>query len=173
MPTTTAEIGRGAFDFSAGHTGLHDGEFEHLHGHTYQVVVRLTGFLDSAGMIMDFTDVKAAVRRTIAPLKGRVLLAGQVTPPISVDTTEGVVTVTSSTKRYVFPEQDVVVLPIANTTTEALADHLLDGVLRNLRDGDRRLVGGLRVIELELFEAPDTSATVRADLGRAGEQDGR
>jgi 6-pyruvoyl-tetrahydropterin synthase len=37
---TRVEVGRGEFDFSAAHAGLHDGELEPLHGHTFQVTLR-------------------------------------------------------------------------------------------------------------------------------------
>lgn len=61
-------------------------------------------------------------------------------------------------KRYVLPAEDVVVLPLVNTTTEAIAGYLLDRVLPYLHGY------GLTTVELELSEAPDTSATARFDF---------
>lgn len=58
----TAEIGGGDFRFSAAHTGLHDGRFEAMHGHTYLPTLTLTGVPDPAGMIADFWVVRAALR---------------------------------------------------------------------------------------------------------------
>jgi hypothetical protein len=42
----TIEIGGTPFVFCAAHAGLHDGEFEPLHGHTFAVTLRLSGNLD-------------------------------------------------------------------------------------------------------------------------------
>lgn len=61
-------------------------------------------------------------------------------------------------KSYVLPADDIVVLPLANTTTEVIAGYLLDHVLPHLQ-GER-----LTTAELEVSEAPDTSATARVDV---------
>lgn len=47
----TIEIGDGPFVFCAAHAGLHDGQFERLHGHTFTVTLRLHGSLGAAGML--------------------------------------------------------------------------------------------------------------------------
>lgn len=61
-------------------------------------------------------------------------------------------------KRYVLPVDDVVVLPMVNTTTEAIAGYLLERVLPYLHGY------GLSTVQLEVSEAPDTSATARFDF---------
>ena len=53
--------GDGKFAFSAAHAGLHAGEFEPLHGHSFTVTLRLHGEPDETGMVCDFTDVKNAL----------------------------------------------------------------------------------------------------------------
>jgi hypothetical protein len=62
-------------------------------------------------------------------------------------------------KQYLLPTEDVTVLPLANTTLEALAGYLLRQVLPQLQRT------GLVAAELEASELPGTSATARADLG--------
>jgi 6-pyruvoyl-tetrahydropterin synthase len=71
---TSITIGGGEFSFCAAHAGLHDGEFEPLHGHTYSVTLRLTGTPGSDGMVADFGPVKTALREAIAPLRRRTLV---------------------------------------------------------------------------------------------------
>ncbi|MGH3710726.1 MAG: 6-pyruvoyl trahydropterin synthase family protein [Pseudonocardiaceae bacterium] len=73
---TTVLVGRGEFDFSAAHAGLHDGEFEPLHGHTFQVTLRLLGIPGDDGMLLDFGEIKTALRETIAPLRRRTMMPG-------------------------------------------------------------------------------------------------
>lgn len=156
MPTTV-EVGRGEFGFAAAHTGLHDGEFEALHGHTFQVTLRLSGELDTDGMLIDFSEVKAGLREAIAPLRRRTLMPGQA-PEVRITSEGNTVSISAGGKRYVLPAADVAVLPLVNTATEAIAGYLLERVLPYLH-GD-----GLTTVELEVSEAPDTSATARFDF---------
>lgn len=154
----TIEVGGGPFVFSAAHAGLHSGEFEPLHGHTFTVTVALTGELNDAGMVTDFSVVKNALADVIAPLRRRTLMPAQ--PPGGSCTTEGgQVFIECGTKRYSLPVGDVMLLPLANTTTEALAGYLLDRLLPVLVDQP-----GVQLAELQLAEAPDTAATATVDL---------
>ena len=57
----------------AAHTGIHDGAFEPLHGHSFTVTLCLHGDLDSAGMLVDFSIVKRELAAVIAPLRRRTL----------------------------------------------------------------------------------------------------
>jgi hypothetical protein len=57
------------------------------------------------------------------------------------------------------PASDVVLLPVTNTTTEQIAGWLLSELTPALT------APGLRMAELTLAEAPDTSATVTTRLG--------
>ncbi len=154
---TTLQVGRGEFDFSAAHAGLHGGEFEPLHGHTFQVTLRLFGEPGSDGMLIDFSKVKSALREAIAPLRRRTLIPG-LAPQVRITSENDAVSIATSGKSYMLPADDVVVLPLANTTTEAIAGYLLDQVLPHLQGGR------LTTAELEVSEAPDTSATARVDV---------
>jgi 6-pyruvoyltetrahydropterin/6-carboxytetrahydropterin synthase len=138
--------------------GLHDGEFEPLHGHTFTVALTLTGELDAAGMVTDFSLVKTALTEVIAPLRRRTLMPTQ-PPGGSCVAEDGQIFVACGAKRYSFPMSDVVLLPLVNTTTEAIAGYLLDQMLPVL--SDQR---GVRLVELRLAEAPDTTARVAVDL---------
>ncbi|MGH3873807.1 MAG: 6-pyruvoyl trahydropterin synthase family protein [Pseudonocardiaceae bacterium] len=151
------EIGRGEFGFSAAHSGLHDGEFEPLHGHTFQVTVRLSGIPADDGMLIDFGEVKAALREAIAPLRHRTMMPGHA-PEVLITPENDTLSIVAGRKRYVLPAEDVVILPLVNTTTEALADYLLERALPYLY-GYR-----LTTVELKVSEAPDTSATARFDF---------
>lgn len=160
-PTTSIAIGGdGTFAFSAAHAGLHDGEFEPLHGHSFTVMLRLHGTPDEAGMICDFTDVKKALSAAIAPLKRRTLMPAR--SPVCRACREGSqVVIECGSKLYSFPADDVVLLPVTNTTTEAIAGWLLEQVLPALS------APGLHRAELTLAEASDTSATLAVDLAGA------
>jgi 6-pyruvoyl-tetrahydropterin synthase len=158
MVDAVIEIGQGEFTFCAAHAGLHDTGFEPLHGHTFQVTVRLAGSCDPiTGMVCDFGPVKAALREVIRPLKRRTLVA-TATDPATVETHGDSVWVSDGIRSWSFPADDVVLLPLANTSTEELAGYLLGQL------GPRLPTGRLAWVEVSLSEAPDASATVRMDL---------
>lgn len=51
------------FEFDAAHNLIHyHGKCENLHGHTYKMVVKLEGTVDSEGMIYDFVELKRIVK---------------------------------------------------------------------------------------------------------------
>jgi 6-pyruvoyl-tetrahydropterin synthase len=152
------EVGGGEFTFSAAHMSLHGGRFEALHGHTFTAVLRLSGAPDPAtGILVDFTEVKAALREAIRPLRRRTVLPADA-PQVSV-CDGGRVVADDGHKRYDLPAEDVTLLPVPNTTTEAIAGWLAAQVLPRLPEPAR-----LRRVELVLSEAPDTAATVVAVL---------
>jgi 6-pyruvoyl-tetrahydropterin synthase len=154
---TTVEVGRGEFGFSAAHAGVHDGEFEPLHGHTYQVTLWLFGVPGDGGMLIDFGEIKTALREAIAPLRRRTMMPGRA-PEVLITSENNTLSIVAGRKRYVLPVDDVVVLPMVNTTTEAIAGYLLERVLPCLHGY------GLSTVQLEVSEAPDTSATARFDF---------
>jgi 6-pyruvoyl-tetrahydropterin synthase len=158
---TTIEIGGPDFRFSAAHTGLHSGRFEPMHGHTYIPTLTLCGVPDASGMVVDFREARAALRQVVDPLRSRTLLAGNAgaaSPACDVDA----VRFTDGAKEYLLPAEDVVILPIANTTTEEIAAYLLDQVVS-------ALVGsGVRQVLLQLAESPGTTVTVSTAVSGSG-----
>lgn len=54
------------FEFDAAHFLPHyHGKCEHLHGHTYKLVVKVEGEPDKEGMVIDFTLLKKIVRENV------------------------------------------------------------------------------------------------------------
>lgn len=52
----------------------HQGECQHLHGHNYRVRVSVsTRALDALGMVIDFADLKRAMREVLDPFDHRVI----------------------------------------------------------------------------------------------------
>jgi 6-pyruvoyl-tetrahydropterin synthase len=150
MPLTAITIGGdGAFAFSAAHTGIHDGAFEPLHGHSFTVTLCLHGDLDSAGMLVDFSIVKRELAAVIAPLRRRTLM-----PARHCRTEDAQVIAECGPRRYSLPAGDVVQLPVESTTTEAIAGWLLAQLIPRLP------ACAICSAALTLAEAADTSATV-------------
>lgn len=54
------------FTFDAAHHLHHyEGKCKNLHGHTYRVVMTVSGYVDEIGMIMDFSELKSIYRTAV------------------------------------------------------------------------------------------------------------
>lgn len=54
------------FTFDAAHhLHLYEGKCKNLHGHTYRVIITVSGFVNEIGMVIDFADLKELYRTTI------------------------------------------------------------------------------------------------------------
>lgn len=54
------------FDFDAAHyLPAYNGKCEHLHGHTYKLVVKVEGMPDHEGMVIDFIKLKNLVKEQV------------------------------------------------------------------------------------------------------------
>jgi len=62
MPTFDLRLAKEDFHFSAAHFCAHGAQRERLHGHNYTVAVGVRGAAAADGFVIDFSEVKAAVR---------------------------------------------------------------------------------------------------------------
>ena len=111
---------------------LEGGRCERLHGHTYRVAAEVFGPLDDCQCVVDFLVVRDALKSIVAELDHRVLLPSQ-HAAIRVSSTAGEVGVTFGDRRWVFPEDDCLLLPVANTTTESLAQYVGERLTATLK----------------------------------------
>ncbi len=109
--------------FSASHFLKSEGEFENLHGHNYSLKIKLTGPLNVDGMVYDFREVKSKALKICKTLDHKVLLPGE-SQTIKVSKSEEFLEVHVGEKRYVFPEEDCVIIPTKATTAELLAKYI-------------------------------------------------
>ncbi len=116
--------------FSAAHFITFNGNIcESLHGHNYRVKCEVIGPLDENGYVVDFIALRDTLAEIVKRLDHHVLLPTQHSL-IKVDQSEQEVTATFAEKRWVFPAEDCVLLPLANTTAELLA-RFIGGELRS------------------------------------------
>ena len=124
MPDFHIRVAGDDLVFCAGHfITLEDGVCERLHGHTYRVAAEVFGPLTDCQCVVDFIAVRNALRTIIAELDHRVLLPMQ-HQDIRVSSRATEVEATFADRRWVFPQDDCLLLPIANTTTEVLAQYV-------------------------------------------------
>lgn len=107
--------------FSAAHFITFNGNIcERLHGHNWRTAVELTGPLDENRYVFDFIALRDAMQAIVNELDHHVLLPTK-HAQIRVQTDEREVTATFEARRWVFPREDCVLLPVVNTTAEEIA----------------------------------------------------
>ena len=127
------------FNFASSHFLIFaDGTRETLHGHNYQVRVKILGELGGGDMVVDFCKLKPIVKRFCDELDHVTILPAQ-HPRLAIaevdDHYEATFTTNAGgTERFVFPRRDALVLPIPNTSTERLAEFLAGKILVAVRE---------------------------------------
>ncbi|MEN6458990.1 MAG: 6-pyruvoyl tetrahydropterin synthase family protein [Thermoguttaceae bacterium] len=96
---------------------------ERLHGHSYRVAAEVSGPLGEHECVVDFTVVRQSLRAILAEIDHRVLLPTE-GAALRISAGDGEVEVGFADRRWVFPRDNCLLLPIANTTTELLARHV-------------------------------------------------
>jgi 6-pyruvoyltetrahydropterin/6-carboxytetrahydropterin synthase len=96
---------------------------ERLHGHNYRVAAEVAGTLDENRFVIDFIVLRGALEKIIAALDHFVLLPME-SRLIQVTDHNDTVEARFADRRWVLPRGDCVLLPIANTTAEELAQYI-------------------------------------------------
>jgi 6-pyruvoyltetrahydropterin/6-carboxytetrahydropterin synthase len=150
MEEASLELARADIGFSAAHFSIHQGRSERLHGHNYLVRLWVHGRVDEEGTVVDFSVLKSLLRTLCTELDERMLVP-TLSSRIRVEETPDGVTLTEGSRRFLIPRDDVVLLPVVNTTCECLAAHLLGALRARLGGSDQRL-------ELLVEETPGQGA---------------
>ena len=110
------------FKFSCAHFLIFpDGSKERLHGHNYHVDAKIEGQLTDKGIVIDFILVKPVIRELCDFLDEHWLLPGE-HPELKIDARDdGHTEVVYRDARYLVPSDEVIILPINNTSAENLA----------------------------------------------------
>jgi 6-pyruvoyltetrahydropterin/6-carboxytetrahydropterin synthase len=131
--TFSIEVAKDYFNFASAHFLIFaNGQREPLHGHNYQVSVRMEGELDRAGVVLDFITFKPMVKRICDSLDHRTLIQSA-SPILKVRKRAKEVEVRYKQQKIILPKQDVILLPLANTSTELLAEHVAEQIRRQVK----------------------------------------
>lgn len=155
--TAVLELIKESFKFSAGHFTLFSAtEREDLHGHDFNVEVRLEAPVGSDGLCFDYRGVKAMIRDLCASLDEKVLLPAE-SPWLELDRLgSGGWSVTFAGETFTLLERDVLVLPLANVSLEELARWFL----ATLREELARRATPLGRLEIGVGAGPGQRAWV-------------
>lgn len=112
--------------FSAGHFITFAGTIcERLHGHNWRVACEVAGPLDENAYVFDFIALRDALQAIVHRLDHRVLLPirhAMISVRESTHDGQPEVEARFENRRWIFPAEDCVLLPIDNTTAERIAE---------------------------------------------------
>ncbi len=127
------ELEKENLTFSAAHfITFGDNICERMHGHNYGVRCTVEGALNEHGYVVDFIALGNQLQAITKNMDHRVLLPTK-HPSITVSAGDNEVTATFEDRRWILPADDCLLLPIANTTAELLADHIANVLLDSVQ----------------------------------------
>ena len=148
------EVEKGNLSFSAAHFISFGGKCERLHGHNYAVSVILEGNLTEDRYVFDFVELKKTIRRICDRLDHHFLLPMQ-SQHLDIKEADEEWEIRFENRRYVFPAEDVLVLPVDSITAERLAEYVCGQLLETV---PKHETANLRLITVGVEEAPGLTA---------------
>jgi len=100
-----------------------------LHGHTYAIHAKFYGEKDRQDFVIDFSIVKSLLRKIADQLDHRILIP-KTNMNVKIDDKE--IHIIFDDKKYVFPKNDCVLLPMDSTTAENLSEFILNELVKEL-----------------------------------------
>lgn len=143
--------------FSAAHFIVGHEKCKHLHGHNWQIGVAIEGQPDKRGLIVDFLELKKFVEDLCDKYDHRLLLPAN-NNILKRSECEGTTTVKIHDRKFEFPTEDVIWLPVINTTVEELARTIADEIT------DKTAYSNVCKITVEVEESPGQSALYTKNL---------
>ncbi len=131
MKTFQVDLEKQDLIFSAAHfITFGDNICESLHGHNYRVRCKVSGTLNEHGYVTDFIALQRFLKSIVSQLDHKTLLPLK-HPTIQVTQLDDEVIATFEQRRWVFPSDNVALLPLDNTTAERLAEFILQQLVEH------------------------------------------
>ena len=156
-------VGKDNHKFNAAHmTVFPDGTKERLHGHNFAVSVAVDLLDVSLQAFLDLGLLKRAVEEQCRAWNEAFLLAERC-PFFTIDSRQGgELAFTLCGKRYLVPEEEVILLPVDNVVVETLAAEFGRALLARLGAALRPDV--VEALEVEVTESPGQGAVFRTRI---------
>lgn len=144
--------------FSACHMIPSHGKCERLHGHNYAVHAKVYGEQNEEGIVIDFIELKNALRDITKELDHYVLLPKK-SRFMDVRAYPELTKVEIGENVYQFPRGDTIILDLESTSAEELASYILERLFKELKFPDN-----VRSVEIGVDEGWGQGAWVRREL---------
>jgi 6-pyruvoyl-tetrahydropterin synthase len=161
MSIFSVSIGKEMLRFTAAHFIAFHGFREPLHGHTYQTQVTVSGPVGPDGYVVDFLVLKKIAEEECAHLHFRTLLPHASDCLIITEQGATITVQCEDGSHFLFPRQDVCLLPIVHTSSEEIARYLIARLRERLRD-----VRGnsIQTIEVLIEDIPGQTAVCQEEF---------
>ena len=125
---------------------------ERIHGHNWRVEAEIEGPLDENHYVFDFIALRDGLQALVHELDHRVLLPDR-HPMIRVEISDSEQEITArfENRRWVFPREDCLILPIENTTAELIARWIGLALIERLHLNQQHGLSRLRISVEENF----------------------
>ena len=117
--------------FSACHFITGHEKCARLHGHSYIIRMRLEGDIGDSGMLMDFVVLKKALRAMAEELDHKTLLPAR-SDNVRITKNGKEIEAVSCGKRYVFPDEDVMLMDVPVTTAEEMTKLMVSQLMKKI-----------------------------------------
>jgi len=154
-------VARENLKFSAAHFIAYPGFREALHGHNYQIGVRVEGCLAQTGYVLDFGLIKRLARAIADQLNERTIIPAQ-SDCLEIERDGAQLVVRYESDRFVFPASDVALLPIAHSSAEELARFIWNELYEALKV--RGALADMVALEVSVAEGPGQTAIFRQEI---------
>jgi 6-pyruvoyltetrahydropterin/6-carboxytetrahydropterin synthase len=132
-----------------------NGTREPLHGHNYRVQLKGEAPALEGDMVFDFLDIKPIVREICDSLDHKLLIPKDNKHLKIYTEKKNIVIETPDESVFSIPSQDVLMLPILNTSAERMAVYLCDQIREKVKE---RFGFEFKSLEVEVEETPGQSA---------------
>lgn len=132
--TFRVDVTKEQFTFSAAHFITFAKDIcERIHGHNYGVRASVEGPLDENRYVVDFIALRDAVLVETTQMDHHVILPSD-HAEIKITSDDRETTATFRDRRWVFPNEDCVILPVINTTAEEIARVIAERVIKKTKE---------------------------------------
>ncbi|CAD75929.1 conserved hypothetical protein-putative 6-pyruvoyl-tetrahydropterin synthase [Rhodopirellula baltica SH 1] len=143
--TFRVDVSKEQFIFSAAHFITFAGDIcERIHGHNYGVRVSVEGPLDENRYVVDFIALRDAVLKQTQALDHHVILPRD-HKEILVTQDETETTARFRERRWVFPNEDCIIMPVINTTAEEIARVIAENVREQTKEQFGKALSSIEV----------------------------
>jgi 6-pyruvoyl-tetrahydropterin synthase len=147
--------------FSAAHFIAYPGFREPLHGHNYQVAIRVRGELSGSGYVLDFGLVKRLTKEIVDRLDERTLIPER-SDCLRIESLGEQVKIRYEDDEFILPRKDLCLLPIVHSSAEELARFIWDELRQAL--AAKHALEGISSLEIAVAEGPGQAAIYEATV---------
>jgi len=156
------QVAKENLKFSAAHFIAYPGFREPLHGHNYQVAVRVEGSLATTGYVLDFGLIKKLTKEIVDRIDERTIIPLD-SDCLKIERDGDRIRVRYENDEFVLPAADVCALPIVHSSAEELARFIFSELRAAL--SARAALKNIVAIEVSVAEGPGQAAIYREEIG--------